>query len=230
MPRIHLEVSWKLSGNFQANRIFPCTPFLEPSRPTGSCLDVSWKFPGGQDGYPEVDIRIHLESSRIAGIFRETSRQTGYFRACQPGNFQVDVTSTRKFPGRILEESWHGYPDILPGSFLVGCPAGKCPFSRFPRVFLDPSWKVPGNILDPSRKFPGWRRPFLQNKVVLWFFGDLKTRSFLEVCWKDAVFRTLPGNFLEVCCSTGRISSRIRSDFRGFGISHIPGNFQEGCR
>ena len=133
---------------------------------------------------------------------------------------------SRKYPGRQL--AWiSGYPSW---KFPGGMPGGKVPFSRFHRVFLDPSWKVPGNILDPSRKFPGWRRPFLQNKVVLWFFGDLKTGSFLEVCWKDAVFRTLPGSFLEVCCSTGRMSSRIRSDFRGFGISHIPGNFQEGCR
>ena len=56
-----------------------------------------------------------------------------------------------------------------------------------------------------------------------------KTDFFLEAYWKDASFRKIPAIFLEDSWLTGWISIRIRSDFRGFGESHMPGSFQEGC-
>ena len=206
---------YPLPGTFQANWILPGC-FLEVSRWIRRIRIQEDPDPPGK----------FQDSRDLPGNFQANRIFPGLSGWKLPGRCNCIQDLSRKDPGRKL--AWiSGYPSWkFPGRM----PGGKVPFSRFHRVFLDPSWKVPGNILDPSRKFPGWRRPFLQNKVVLWFCGDLKTGSFLDVYWKDAVFRTFPVNFLEVCCSTGRISSRIRSDFRRFGNPHISGNFQEGCR
>ena len=149
------EVPWKFSGNFQANRIFPCTPFLEPSRPTGSCLDVSWKFPGGSGGSGSRRIRIHLESSRMAGVFPETSRQTGCFQACQTGFFQGTSWLTLRTPGNFQEGCWKtGGMDIRISFLEVSWWDARRESALF-RDFTVFSWILPGRFLGTSWILPG---------------------------------------------------------------------------
>ena len=152
IPFWFLEVSWQLPGNFQANRIFPCTPlpgtfqanwilpgcFLEVSRRTG------W-ISGG--GYPDPP-----------GKFQDSGDLPGNFQANRmfPGPVRQETSRmSRRFPASFQEGCWKKAGMDIRISFLEVSWWDARRESALFRDFTVFSWILPGRFLGTSWILPG---------------------------------------------------------------------------